>query len=672
MHPTAVLSRKKTSTKERVRQKRPLEQVDGNHQQGDINTDYHKRLKERLSRYESDEEEDSSNDGPSEDHQERNGIFDTVTSNVTLERIHSLAGGLTQEKSLSSQQGGSQGVRTVLKLWQKEGPADLTTGGKTKEGVVGGAEFGREKLPPEAGSQGGVGKVLRDWQKDGSNDNENGIYTLMKTLEKVGNNVQSQDWQELPSPGRNKETTYRQMETNSIREIEPEPATLISPDIYMSCDSRKTAELSDETETAETETAETKVEDNLTPQIDPSVYYSMPSQEPTFQQPEAKQSSPSLKKEHPSTVHDNTQRSFDLASLGSVPVSDSQYFQHTLSQNCVQHTLSQNCDLLIEAHQRLTKREREDEKKTTANDQESKKQMPYPSSGGHLPLSEVKSKLPGPLTPSFDARKESPKFSPPSIFSVKPNPQSIFSVKPRTITSARYKETQPRQEENYNVNFLRKTKSQKIFEHQHTQDIAKRAAFLVEQMKKNKAIEKQFLLQMAQRRENPRAGPATLPKPGSVINLGFYWGQYPPLEKILRNHMEEYYELSVNKCQSRAQQEFNNRLVSFVELEAKTYGWTFNKDHFGAKKIRDRVRCFFKTHIQNAKKRMNTMIHNPLKKANAKALANHLDLIEKHYDDATNREKMRCTGTVDSQVVSDPTDVGDAKDAAQLVSNHRQ
>ena len=61
------------------------------------------------------------------------------------------------------------------------------------------------------------------------------------------------------------------------------------------------------------------------------------------------------------------------------------------------------------------------------------------------------------------------------------------------------------------------------------------------------------------------------------------------------------------------------------------------------------------------------MIENPLKKANAKALANHLDLIEKHYDDATNNEKMRCT---DSQImVNDSADeVGEAKDAAQLVS----
>ena len=657
MHPTAVLDRKNPTTKELLRQKRPLEQVDENNEQDGINTEYQKRLKERLSRYESDEEEDSigSNEPKGE---VGNVTSDTVTSNnVTLTRNHSLAGGLTQDKGLS-QQGGSLGVGTVLKLWQKEDACDSTA--TRKEDVAGGTGFGREKLPTEActPSSQGVGKVLQDWQKDGSNDNENGIYTLMKTLENGSNNVQSQDWQ-LNSPRKKEQEITHEMETNCIREIETESATLISPEVYMSSDSGKTAELSDETETAET-----KIEDNLTPQILPSVYYSMPTQKASHQKTEGKNTPSSFKLEDPNIVPDSTQRSFDLSSLGSVPVSDSQYFQHTLSQNC---------DLLFEAHQRLAKREREDEKKNTVIERGRKKQKANDPSSGHEPLSEEKKLLSGSLVPSISGRKESPnkiKSSPPSIFSLQPNPKSIFSVKPRTITSARYKESQPRQEGNYNVNFIRKTKSQKIFEHQHTQDIAQRAAFLVEQMKKNKSIEKQFLLQMAQRRENPRAGPATLPERGSVIDLGFYWGQYPPLEKILRNHMEEYYELSVNKCQSRAQQEFNNKLVSLVELEATKYGWSFNKDKFDAKKIRDRVRCFFKTHIQNAKKRMNTMIDNPLKKANAKALANHLDLIEKHYDDATNREKMRCTGSeyTYSQIVNDPTDAGEAKDAAQLVS----
>jgi len=102
------------------------------------------------------------------------------------------------------------------------------------------------------------------------------------------------------------------------------------------------------------------------------------------------------------------------------------------------------------------------------------------------------------------------------------------------------------------------------------------------------------------------------------------------LEKVLRSHMEEYYELSITKCQSRAQQAFNNKLVALVKGEAEQYGWIFHKPDFDEKRIRDRIRCFFKTHIQNAKKRLKTMVRNPTKKANAKALVAHMDLINKH------------------------------------------
>jgi NADPH-dependent 2,4-dienoyl-CoA reductase/sulfur reductase-like enzyme len=68
--------------------------------------------------------------------------------------------------------------------------------------------------------------------------------------------------------------------------------------------------------------------------------------------------------------------------------------------------------------------------------------------------------------------------------------------------------------------------------------------------------------------------------------------------------------------------------VQQVKNEATKYGWEFDRKAFDDKKIRDRIRCFFKTHIQNAKKRLKTMLRNPGKKANIKALAAHFHLIE--------------------------------------------
>jgi len=154
---------------------------------------------------------------------------------------------------------------------------------------------------------------------------------------------------------------------------------------------------------------------------------------------------------------------------------------------------------------------------------------------------------------------------------------------------------------------------------------------LVSEISCNPEVAKQLLLNMALQRENPRSKPETLPPDGHVIPKNFFWGQYTPLENVLRNHMEEYYELSIKMCQSQEQQEFNNRLVRLVKDEAEKNGWVFDEEVFDDKKIRDRIRCFFKTPIQNSKKRLKTMVDNPKKKANTKALAAHYDLIEEYF-----------------------------------------
>jgi len=123
-----------------------------------------------------------------------------------------------------------------------------------------------------------------------------------------------------------------------------------------------------------------------------------------------------------------------------------------------------------------------------------------------------------------------------------------------------------------------------------------------------------------------------------LIKEGFFWKDFPAIEQILRSHMEEYYDLSTFCRQSKAQQTFNNRLVLLVRERAAQCGWRFDPEAFDDKKLRDRVRCFFKTLIQNAKKRLLTVLRNPHKKRNREALGGSL---LKHVEEARREMEER-------------------------------
>jgi hypothetical protein len=97
------------------------------------------------------------------------------------------------------------------------------------------------------------------------------------------------------------------------------------------------------------------------------------------------------------------------------------------------------------------------------------------------------------------------------------------------------------------------------------------------------------------------------PPPGK-LSTSFFWHDYPALESLLFEHMEEYYLLSSNRARFKDQMNFNNMLVDSFRQRIEQYGWSLS-DAVTNKQIRDRIRCFYKTLVQNAKKRLRTMMN---------------------------------------------------------------
>jgi hypothetical protein len=190
-------------------------------------------------------------------------------------------------------------------------------------------------------------------------------------------------------------------------------------------------------------------------------------------------------------------------------------------------------------------------------------------------------------------------------------------------------------------------------------EMSRQACELAKQALDRPRVGKKLLLSMALVRTNPRTPPSCYPAHGTVLTERFHWASYPPLDTILRKNMKRYYELSVEKCQSKDQQEFNNELVLSIKRESNKYGWEFDRNAFDDKKIRDRIRCFYKTHIQNAKKRLKTMLRHPEKRANIKALAAHFHLIEEKGAELIDQDTIGGGTNSDDSFDSDVDEVDD-------------
>lgn len=136
------------------------------------------------------------------------------------------------------------------------------------------------------------------------------------------------------------------------------------------------------------------------------------------------------------------------------------------------------------------------------------------------------------------------------------------------------------------------------------------------ELARDRDLQRRVILHMALQRNvgdengDEEAMPSVPEPQKTLIEDGFYWKEFPACENVLYNHMAEYYGISNIQRQSRMQQSFNKMLVDEVRDAAEEAGIAFDPS-FTEKKLRDRIRCFYKTHLQNAKKRLVTLQKRP-------------------------------------------------------------
>jgi hypothetical protein len=88
-----------------------------------------------------------------------------------------------------------------------------------------------------------------------------------------------------------------------------------------------------------------------------------------------------------------------------------------------------------------------------------------------------------------------------------------------------------------------------------------------------------------------------------VLRRKFSWKTHPVLEQYLLDHRLEYLAYSAKLNYTAEQKRYNNTLTNNLIALAANHGLVFDTEHFSFAAIRDRIRCFYKSHVQAAKKK---------------------------------------------------------------------
>ncbi len=84
-------------------------------------------------------------------------------------------------------------------------------------------------------------------------------------------------------------------------------------------------------------------------------------------------------------------------------------------------------------------------------------------------------------------------------------------------------------------------------------------------------------------------------EPRAILRKAFRWDDYPELRTFLIENCDEYLHHSALNY-TLEQKLYNNRLTGRMIVFAKSRGYVFDPDFFTFVKIRDRIRCYYKTY----------------------------------------------------------------------------
>jgi len=87
-----------------------------------------------------------------------------------------------------------------------------------------------------------------------------------------------------------------------------------------------------------------------------------------------------------------------------------------------------------------------------------------------------------------------------------------------------------------------------------------------------------------------------------IYRKKFSWKNFPELEQFLVANREEYLRHSALNY-TLQQKQYNNRLTERLLELATEHGYVFDIKDFGFVTVRDRIRCYYKSFVQSAKKR---------------------------------------------------------------------